>query len=119
MTRIAGKWCCSCRRWLPVEAFRPNSVYRDGVDSWCRPCHAQAVATWRANNPEYVAAYNAARRIGPRELECIGCGVMFVAGSRGPASSRCRDCRHQRKIEQRRALRMVRSYLSGRATRDG
>jgi hypothetical protein len=96
------KWCCSCRQFLPFESFLPNPAYRDGVESWCRACHAGATREWRRKNPEYIERYNASRRIGPRESECVDCGVTFTAGARGPASSRCPNCRRQRKLEQRR-----------------
>jgi hypothetical protein len=102
-----GKWCCHCQAWRPLDEFRPRSAYSDGVESWCRPCHAEQNRQWRERNPEYVAAYNASRRLGPRERECVDCGSAFTAGLRGPASDRCPDCRRQRKVEQRRTLRLA------------
>jgi hypothetical protein len=40
----------------------------------------------------------------PRECECVQCGASFTAGKRGPAATRCADCRRVRKREQRREL---------------
>ena len=34
----------------------------DGLSSWCRACHAEACAKWRAKHPEKVDAYNERRR---------------------------------------------------------
>jgi hypothetical protein len=72
------------------------------ADSKCRACHAEANREWRARNPEAVAAYNEARRIGPRQARCVACGASFRAGQRGPVSDRCPNCRRTRKLEQRR-----------------
>jgi hypothetical protein len=98
-------WCCGCLAWLPLEAFRPSPASRSGVESRCRRCRSDASRQWREQNAGHVERYNAARRIGPRERECVDCGSAFTAGLRGPASSRCPDCRRLRKLEQRRALR--------------
>jgi hypothetical protein len=98
-------WCCSCRQWLPYSAFRPSARYRNGCEAACRGCHARMNKEWRERNPDVVEAYNRSRRIGPRERDCVDCGSAFTAGLRGPASDRCHDCRRERKIEQRRALR--------------
>jgi hypothetical protein len=40
-------------------------VHRDKgswLSSWCRACHAEACAKWRARHPEKVDAFNARRR---------------------------------------------------------
>jgi len=104
-----GKWCCRCRQWLPLEAFRPNPNLRSGIDSWCRPCHANAVREWRERNPEYIAALNERRRREYREAHprptrpCVVCGRDF---SGRPDALVCgEECRRQRKLEQRRAVR--------------
>jgi hypothetical protein len=104
-TRAEEAWCCGCLAWLPLDAFRPNPGSRSGVQSRCRRCRSEASRQWRQQNAEHVARYNAARRIGARERECVECGTSFIAGLRGPASTRCPGCRRQRKIELRRALR--------------
>ena len=101
-----GKWCRSCRQWLPLEAFRPNPNNRNGIDSWCRPCHAKAVREWRAKNgPEY----NARRRREYRDahpLQKRPCVVCGKAMTKRPDALVCgKECRRQRKIEQRRAAR--------------
>jgi hypothetical protein len=101
-SRADESWCCRCQKWLALESFH---LREGGVESWCRRCHAEANREWRANNREWVEAYNEARRIGPRERDCVDCGSAFTAGLRGPASDRCHDCRRERNIEQRRALR--------------
>jgi hypothetical protein len=104
-----GKWCCSCRSWLPVEAFRPSHRYRGGLDTWCKACHAQANRDWRERNPEAVAAYNAARRREYREAHplpsrpCVVCGEPF--NGRPDALVCDPECRQQRKLEQRQAVR--------------
>jgi hypothetical protein len=101
-----GKWCCSCRSWLPAEAFRPSHRYRGGLDSWCKGCHARAVRDWRDKNPEAVERYNAERRAEyraahPRPLRpCAVCGQLFEGR---PDALVCGEqCRCERKTEQRR-----------------
>ena len=102
--RVERQWCCGCLEWHPFGAFRPSETFdrKGGTGGYCREYRSAAVRRWRERNPEAVEEYNAERRIGPRERECVGCGVSFTAGLRGPASNRCPDCRHQRKLEQRR-----------------
>jgi len=51
--------CAQCKIWLLPEAFRANPDVRDGLDSWCRPCHAAATREWRAKHREQI---NASRR---------------------------------------------------------
>lgn len=92
-------WCCRCRRYRAPEDFFP----RQPEFSYCRSCRSEIAKEWRERNPEAVAAYNAARRIGPRERECVDCGASFTAGERGPAGVRCRDCRAARRAEKQRA----------------
>ena len=120
VTRIAGKWCCSCRQWLPVEAFRPNPNNRNGIDSWCRACHADAVRNWREKNG---AEYNARRRREYREANplttrpCAVCGRPMTKSANTLVCGAV--CRRQRKLEQRRALRIARRVISPeRASRD-
>jgi hypothetical protein len=106
-----GKWCCSCRSWLPAEAFRPSHRYRGGLDSWCKGCHAKAVRDWREKNPEAIERYNADRRHEYREAHplptrpCAVCGKSF---SGRPDTVVCGpECRRQRKLEQLRVSRSV------------
>jgi hypothetical protein len=107
-TRREEAWCCGHMAWLPLSAFRLNPMSRSGVESRCRRCRSDASRQWREQNAEHVERYNASRRVGPRERACVDCGARFTAGLRGPASCRCPDCRRERKIEQRRRLRLGR-----------
>lgn len=103
--KLKGKWCCGCRKWRPIEDFRPNPNNSNGIDSWCRPCHAQAVREWRERNPDYIAAMNAKRRQEYREAHplptrpCVVCGKPFIG--RVDALVCGEECRRQRKREQR------------------
>ena len=104
---MSGKWCCRCRKWLSPDAFRPNSNYTSGLDSWCRSCHAEAVREWRAKNPDYLEHYNAERRAEYRAEHplptrpCVVCDKPFTGR---PDALVCSEgCRRQRKLEQRRA----------------
>jgi len=51
-------------------------------------------------HPVFASVYSGARRIGPRERECIDCGASFTAAKREPAGERCRLCRRARKLRQ-------------------
>ncbi len=44
----ATKHCTHCREWKPRADFPPNRRVSDGLSSWCRPCHRQAIADWKA-----------------------------------------------------------------------
>jgi hypothetical protein len=56
------KTCRNCQEQKPQAEFRRNQQSRDGLSSWCGSCHNEATRRWRANNPDYVEAYNASRR---------------------------------------------------------
>jgi hypothetical protein len=110
--KLKGKWCRRCRQWLPVDAFRPNSNASNGVDSWCRSCHAKATREWRAKNPDYIARYNLERhreyRAAAHPLPtrpCVVCGEPFTGR---PDALVCSEaCRRRRKSDQRKALRVA------------
>jgi hypothetical protein len=57
-----GRQCANCKVWLPLDRFMANPQSGDGLDSWCRACHAVATRDWRQKNLEHVRAYRAARR---------------------------------------------------------
>ena len=76
------RWCCGCLEWHPLEAFRPSEAFVNGC-GYCSEYRAAAVRRWRERNPEAVEDYNAQRRIGPRDRECVDCGASFTAGARG------------------------------------
>jgi hypothetical protein len=67
------RWCTRCRQNLPVSEFRPNLETLSGLHWWCRPCVSENMRRWRAQNAEYVAAYNGARREGPFRKTCSVC----------------------------------------------
>jgi hypothetical protein len=94
-------WCCRCQRFRDPEDFLPLQP----EFSYCRSCRSEIAKEWRERNPEAVAAYNEARRLDPRKRKCIECSIVFLAGRRGPAATRCINCRRARKLEQRRELR--------------
>jgi hypothetical protein len=98
-------WCTNCQRWLPVKTFPPDQRMRDGLSSHCRRCRADAVKRWRDANADYVAAYNAARRLGPFELTCAECGGLFTAARRDAlvCSRRCKHARFRRRVKERAA----------------
>lgn len=56
------KQCRKCNEWLPTEAFRRNPKLKSGLHSWCKPCCVARTRQWRAENPDYVEAYNHSRR---------------------------------------------------------
>jgi hypothetical protein len=44
------------------------------LESRCRRCRSEASRHWRQQNAGHVERYNACRRIGPRERQCVDCG---------------------------------------------
>jgi hypothetical protein len=59
---LASKTCRHCGEQKSIGEFPINNRKRDGLSSWCRACHADACARWRAKHPEKIDAYNAGRR---------------------------------------------------------
>jgi predicted nucleic acid-binding Zn ribbon protein len=116
----AYSWCCRCRQWLPVEAFRPNPRLRDGIDSWCKRCRADGVRAWRERNPGAVRAENERKRREYRQAHpltkrpCAVCGKPF---SKRPNAKVCsEECRRERKRQQD-AERHARKPLATREAR--
>jgi hypothetical protein len=107
------KHCSRCGKWLPFAAFPRNPRLKSGVDSWCTRCRSEESRRWRAENPEYVEAYNASRRVGPTRLTCSECGVEFEGRpNRLVCGAACGDRRYRRlhpeqirEKERRRARR--------------
>jgi hypothetical protein len=96
--KVAVKRCARCRQTLPAEAFRPNPKMRTGLSSCCQSRSAARTRRWREANPEYVAAYAAARRTPPARLVCSECGREYE-GRRGRlvCSRKCKDARYKRR----------------------
>jgi hypothetical protein len=102
------KRCSRCDQWLPLEAFRPNPRLRSGLNSWCRPCCAEATRQWREANPKYIEGDNARRREDYQsahplsERSCAVCNRTFTGRpDRLVCSERCRNIR---KREQRQSV---------------
>jgi hypothetical protein len=65
-----------------------------------RSCCAEDIRRWRAENPQAVAAYNAARREGPFPKTCSVCGRDWLAARR--RSVRCPECQERHLRERKR-----------------
>lgn len=50
------RWCSSCKQQLSREAFTPGSKNKDGLDSRCRKCRAEAKRAYRLKNLEQARA---------------------------------------------------------------
>ena len=56
------KTCRHCGEHKDKSEFPVHRQTGDGLSSWCRACHAEACAKWRAEHPEKVDCYNERRR---------------------------------------------------------
>jgi hypothetical protein len=56
MAELGVKRCSECGKTGPLDAFPPNSRTRNGLSSWCRECHNEAVREWRERNPGYYVS---------------------------------------------------------------
>jgi hypothetical protein len=56
------KTCRHCGEQKDKSEFPAHREKGSGLSSWCRACHAEACANWRAKHPEKVDAYNERRR---------------------------------------------------------
>lgn len=48
------KTCRSCGVEKPVEEFNKNRAMRDGLNSYCKPCHRASVSAYKKANPEWA-----------------------------------------------------------------
>jgi hypothetical protein len=90
--------CALCASPLPVQTGRGRPR------KFCKGCAAPAGAAgraWREANPDAVARYNAARRVGPSELVCAYCGQTFTSRRRDTLTCGFR-CRMRRKARMQR-----------------
>ena len=102
MAEMDWKRCTRCGETGAFDAFPPNRRLRDGLSSWCRRCHAEAVQRWRDENSEKAPLYNLAGRVKHEPRPCVECGEPFVPG-RSDAEL-CSDlCRWRRSRRQRKA----------------
>jgi hypothetical protein len=93
-----NRTCALCTAPLPVQTGRGRPrKYCAG----CVPSKSAAGRAWREANPERVAAFNAARRKGPAELECQYCGALFTSRRRDTLTCGFR-CRMRRKARMQR-----------------
>ncbi len=103
------KRCSRCRQMLPAENFHPNSRMKTGLNSWCKTCALERTREWRAANPDYVEAVNAARRLAACGDErgvrvagvmrrCVECDQEFRAfrSTAMLCSRKCKDARYRR-----------------------
>jgi hypothetical protein len=95
-------FCTHCRNWFPLQDFCLNPRKRSGLQSWCKRCQVEATRRWREENRD---KYNERRRLGERQRDCVDCGDTFAY--KHASAIRCPACRRQRKVEQRRALRVA------------
>jgi hypothetical protein len=56
------KTCRHCGEQKDKSEFPVHREKGGGLSSWCRACHAEACARWRAKHPDKVDAYNGKRR---------------------------------------------------------
>lgn len=64
------KTCRHCGKAKDVGLFPSNPRLRDGIDSWCRACHSDAVK----RSPSQVL-----KRRGPVTVACTQCGASFTS----------------------------------------
>jgi hypothetical protein len=53
-----ARTCRHCGEQKDKSEFPVHRAKGNGLSSWCRTCHAEACAKWRAKHPEKVDAYN-------------------------------------------------------------
>jgi len=112
--------CSGCSEAKPLEAFNRSRRVVDGFEWWCRDCQREAQRVWRLGHRDAVEAYNAARRVGLRELICVECGRSFTAqASAKVCSSRCKDARYRRLHPEAERAKQARKYRRRRAREKG
>jgi hypothetical protein len=84
------KYCRLCTKTKPLDDFPNNKIVKDGKNTYCRPCDAERMQTWRNNNREQVRVKDWEKHIlrkyslTPEEYHYIidkqggGCGICGV-----------------------------------------
>lgn len=96
-----AKTCPKCGVFQPISAFKRNRSMPDGHSGYCRACDLVEVRRWKAANPDYVAAYNAARRK-PQLTKVCYCGTVFVTAY--PNFKYCQRHQNIKPLAQRRRI---------------
>jgi hypothetical protein len=89
---MSSKKCRKCCWDLPRDSFPPQKQARDGLSSWCKGCHRDAVRRWQKANPEKVRALYAARKVPHPPRACGGCEREFVPKHGNQRYCRRDDC---------------------------
>lgn len=53
---MPSKVCKRCEKEMPLAEFRADPRYRDGLGSWCRPCHRERNSEWAKENRARLTA---------------------------------------------------------------
>lgn len=53
---MQSKICRRCNVAKPASEFRPDPRYRDGLGSWCAPCHRERNSEWAKQNRKRLTA---------------------------------------------------------------
>lgn len=95
------KHCPRCGEYLPLEDFRLNPKLKSGLSSWCAKCSNEYNQKWRSENKDYIAAYNAGRRVQPTQFVCSECATEFCGRpNRKTCSPPCRKL-HKARLDTR------------------
>lgn len=51
-TNTITKFCCKCGEHKPIAEFSKNRGNKDGLQTYCRPCHRASVLKWQKDHPQ-------------------------------------------------------------------
>ena len=49
---MSSKICSACKISKPSTEYRKNKSAKDGLNTYCKPCHSENVKQWRLKNPK-------------------------------------------------------------------
>ena len=49
---MSNKVCSACKVSKLLTEYRKNKAAKDGLNTYCKPCHSENVKQWRLKNPE-------------------------------------------------------------------
>lgn len=87
------KLCTGCGESKPVEQFRINRKMRDGIDSWCKACGAQAKRKLRQARVRKSIIAVASKRCQPCDTVKPAAEFNLERGNPDGLSRICRSCR--------------------------
>lgn len=106
---IITKLCKKCGEVKPLLSFSKNKGNKDGLQTYCKPCHCASVIKWQKDHPEKVNAKNKKWHSENPEKK-----KAYAKKSRANNKEALRISVRNRRAKQRESGGVLSKYLIGR-----